>query len=51
MIREQEKQFNCSILNLSGILVKDLKGIVERREGSHADGIVSKKGGILKKKM
>lgn len=48
MIREQEKQFNCSLLDLSGILVKDLTGIMEGREDSHADGIMSRKGTYMR---
>lgn len=47
MIREQEKQFNCCILDLRGILLKDLEGIMERREGSHSDGM-SRKGTYLR---
>lgn len=48
MIREQEKQFSCCILDLRGILVKDLKGIMERREGNNSDGIMSRKGTYMR---
>lgn len=48
MIREQEKQFSCCILDLRGILVKGLKGIMEWREGNHSDGIMSRKGTYIR---